>query len=131
MVLAKRNYKIYANLGLKVRSTKRFVIILGTETSNSFNRVNEIPPSMGHKIKKLDKAWNICNDNGSTGPLLGTIDVQIGTSTEFVTLLVTDRFANPVMFVCDVCNGHVEMIKPSLAIVKMDNGWRTDIVRQP
>lgn len=58
-VLEKRNYKFYANLGLPVRSTKRFVFILDIGADSSFMRLIEIPKAIRYKICKIDSAPNV------------------------------------------------------------------------
>lgn len=54
----------YKNLGLPLRSTKRFVVIVGTGASSSFIRLIEIPQSMKYEILKLDSALNIRTASG-------------------------------------------------------------------
>lgn len=88
-VFEKINYNIYANLGLKVRSTKRFVVTLDTGAGSRFIRLKEIKQVTGHKICNLCNVTNIRNTGGNSVLIFGTIYlmVQIGTSTELFTSL--------------------------------------------
>ena len=132
-VLAKRNYKVYANLGLTVRSTKRFVVILDTGAGSSFITLGSIPQAMRKEIHTLKDEPNIRNASGKSVPIVGTIDlmVQIGTSSEFVTFYVSENLATSVILGCYFCDHHVEAIKPRLTVVEMDDGSMVPIVRQP
>lgn len=87
---------------------------------------------MRHKNRKLDKEMNICNASGKAVTILETIYLmfQIGTSTEFLTFLATDRLATSAMLGCDFWDRHLEVIKPCLAMVEMGKGSTIPIVRQ-
>lgn len=83
-VLAKRNYKLYANIGVTTCSTNRFVAILHTGAGSSFIGLNEIPRTMRKHINKPNDQPEICNASGKVVPIVGTMYLidQIGTSTE-------------------------------------------------
>ena len=42
-VLARRNYKVHANIGETVRHTTRFVVVLDTGAASSFINLRDIP----------------------------------------------------------------------------------------
>ena len=132
-VLAKRNYKVYANLGTSARSTKRFVAILDTGAGSSFINMKEIPQSMRKEIRPLKEAPNVRNASGKAVPIAGTIDLvtQIGTTSECVSFLVAEKLATSVILGCDFCDQHIDAIKPRLATVTMDDGSTVPIIRQP
>lgn len=133
LVLEKCTSKVLANLGLLVRSTKRFVVFLDTVADYRFIRLSEIVQDMQQNIRKIDSAPNIHKANGDDVPIVGTIDlmVQIGTITEFVTFLVTKQLETSVILGCDFGHRHVEAIMARLAIFKMDNGSTVTILRMP
>ena len=132
-VLAKRNYKVYANIGLDTRHMTRFMTVLDTGAGSSFIRLGEIPHGMRDRIQPLPSEANIRNASGKPVPIMGTIDlqVQIGSTLEKVTFLVADKLAVAVILGCDFCDKHVEAIKPRLKIVEMDTGSIVPIVLQP
>lgn len=90
--LEKRNYNVFATIGLTVPSKILFVVLRDNEASSSFIRVSEIPKLMKHKILKLYNAQNICNASCKAVPIIAIIDIilQIRASMKLTTLLVTD-----------------------------------------
>lgn len=69
-ILSKRNYKVFANLALKVRSPKRIIAILNIGACYSFIRLNEIVQAMRSNVRKLHSARNILNASERPCPLL-------------------------------------------------------------
>lgn len=60
-VLARSNYKVYANLGLAVRSKKRVVVILNNRAGSSFITVTEASQAMRYMISTLNCSHNAHN----------------------------------------------------------------------
>lgn len=95
----KHHYKIYANIGQTVRTTKRFVPVLDTGTGSRFIRLHVFPEAMRKKIKKRNDVLTHRNAGGKAVPTVGTIElfVQIGTSTMIVRFLVVEKIATSVI----------------------------------
>ena len=131
-ILAKRNYKVYANLGLTSSNMKRFTTILDTGAGSSFIRLDEIPHPMRNHITPTREEVTIRNASGKPVPILGTIrlSVQVGRKTEKVDFLVAEKLATAVILGCDYCDKYVECIKPRLRLVELDDGSTVPIVRQ-
>lgn len=102
-VLVKRNFKVYATIGLKVRSKKRFVVIFVSWAGSRFISLNENPQAMPHNIRKNDSSLNIRNASGKASPIVVTIYliVQIGKSTEIVASLIAEPLTASVILRCD------------------------------
>lgn len=75
--MAKRNFKVYENLEMKVRSKKRLVVILDTGDRSYFITLNEIPQAIPDKICKLDSAPIIRNAGGKALKIIETIDLMV------------------------------------------------------
>lgn len=112
--MEKSNYKVYANLGMTVLSTKCFLVIFDAGAGLSFIMLNEIPQAMRYKIRKLYSAAKISNSSGKVLPSVETIElmVQIRCSTKIVTFHVPRDLEISVILRFDFCDRHVEEIKP-------------------
>lgn len=97
-VLLKSNYKDREKLGTTVPSSKRFGSIFDTGARSRFIRLTKIP-QLRRKIPKTDSTTNVSNAIGKAVLIVGTVDlvVQIKTSTQSVTFLVTDQAATSVI----------------------------------
>lgn len=69
-VLARRDYKLYANIGETVRTMKRFVVVIDTGAGSKFIRIHDLPQAMRRKIKKKGSVPNVINDSGTQYPSL-------------------------------------------------------------
>ena len=131
-VLARRNYKVHANIGETVRHTTRFVVVLDTGAASSFINLRDIPVDVRKRIMPPSSSTNVRNASGSSVPIAGTIDlvVQVGESIEHVNFLVAKKLATSVILGCDFCDRHVESIRPRDRTVVMDDGSTVPIIRK-
>ena len=107
-ILAKRNYKVLANIGVTRRATQRFETILDTGAGSSFIRTNVLPDELLNKIRPLDDEPVIRDAGNRRVALRGSINltVELGTRVEFVPFLVVDRLSTQVILGCDFCDKH-------------------------
>ena len=131
-ILAKRNYKVYANVGMSTKNMRRFVAALDTGAGSSFIRQDELPQHMQKNIEPFQQQVDIRNVTGKPVPISGTIrlSVQIGSKTEKFQFLVAKDLATAIVLGCNYFDQHVECIKPRRRIIEMDDGSTTPIVRR-
>ena len=58
-ILAKRNYKVYANIWMSIKNMRRFVAILHTSAGSSFIGQDELPQHVNDNIKLLQQHVDI------------------------------------------------------------------------
>ena len=97
-ILAKRNYKVYANVRMSTKNMQRFVAILDTGAGSSFIRQDELPQHMQKNIEPLQQQVYIKNATEKPVPIAGTIrlSVQIGAKTEEVQFLVAEELSTAI-----------------------------------
>ncbi len=132
-ILAKRNYKVHAYLGLTSKRTTRFTVVLDTGAGSSFIRKDCLPPDVQKLIKPLHSAVKIKDANNRRVNLVGRINLvcQIGTRSEIVTFYVAERLATTVILGCDFCDRYIESIRPRRRLIQLDDGSTVPIVRKP
>lgn len=110
-ILAKRNYKVYSNIGQTARITERLAVVQDTGVGSSF-----LPEALSAKIRKLDDMLDLQNASGKSVSIVGTIEliVQIGKSTQAVTFIVAEKLETYVILCCDFFDIHVEAINVEL-----------------
>ena len=113
-IMARRNYKIAAYIGLTRSATSRFAAVLDTGAGSSFIRSSVIPESMHKLIRPLDSELSVRDANNRRVAISGTLNlaVQVGTRTEVVKFNVVERLGTEVILGCDFCDKHVEAIRP-------------------
>ena len=132
-VLAKRNYKVYAYLGLTKKSTNRYMVVLDTGAGSSFIRRNALPSEAWKLIRPLHSTVRIRDANNRSLNIQGTVNLTctVGGRSEIVTFYVVERLATEVILGCDYCDKHVESIRPRRRLVEMEDGSTVPIVRRP
>lgn len=90
-VMAKMNYKIYANIGFTRRSTQRYVVLLDTGDGSSFIRKEFIPTNMWNRIKPS------CNLNVHTSGNI-SLAVEVGNRVEILNFNFVDRLAANIYY---------------------------------
>ena len=132
-MLARRNYKVYADLGISTRVTTRHLSVLDTGAGSSFIRRSDLPPNADKRIVKLDAKMRVRDANNRLLPIVGKVAlfVRLGSRLERITFYVSDRLAAPVILGCDFCDTHVEAIRPRRRVVELDDGTTVPIVRRP
>ena len=131
--MARRNYKIHADIGLTRRATRRFVAVLDTGAGPSFIKRDALPDGIDDLIRKDPSATRIVDANKRNVEVEGTLDlsVNIGGRVEVVKFNVVPRLAVDVIIGCDFCDKHVEAIRPRRRLVELDDGTTVPIVRRP
>ena len=132
-VLAKRNYKVHAYLGITARATTQYVVILDTGAGSSFIRHSSLPPGADKRIKPLRSSVKIKDANNRSINVIGTVNLtcEMGSRREIVTFYVVERLATEAILGCDFCDRHIEAIRPRKRIVELDDGTTVPIVRRP
>ena len=132
-ILAKRNYKVHANIGFTRRSMARFVTVLDTGASRSFVKKCLLPPSAWRRIKPLRAQVRIRDAGNRSVNICGTIDlvVELGSRLEVVQFNVVEKLAVDIILGCDFCDKHVEAIRPRRSNVELDDGTTIPIIRRP
>jgi len=131
--MAKRNYKIHADIGITRRFTKRFVAVLDTGAGPSFIKRNVLPHGINHLLRKSTSETKIVDANERQVEVDGVIELSviIGGRVESVQFNVVPRLAVDVIIGCDFCDKHIEAIRPRKCIVELDDGTAVPIVRRP
>lgn len=66
-MLAKRNYKVYANIGVIARSIRRLATVFDTGSGSSFLRLGEL------QYRMWKNGVNVRNASGTTFSVIGSI----------------------------------------------------------
>ena len=101
--MAKRNYKIHADIGITRRSTKRFVASLDTGAGPSFIKRDVLPNRINHLLRKNTSTKKIFDANKRQVEVDGVIElsVNIGGRVESVRFNVVPRLSVDVIIGCD------------------------------
>lgn len=78
--MAKRNYKVYTNIGFTRRAIRRYAVVLDNGAGSSLIRKDFIPTKMWNRIKPTNNI-NVMEDNNRKVHTSGTIKlaVEIGS----------------------------------------------------
>ena len=91
--MARRNYKIHADIGLTRRATRHFVAVLDTGAVPSFIKRDALPDGIDDLILKDPSATRIVDANKRNVEVEGTLNlsVNIGGRVEVVKFNVVPR----------------------------------------
>ena len=80
-LLARRNYKVFADIGVTRRHMRRYVTILDTGAGSSYVRKDILPDKIMSFIRPLRTTINVRDAGNKRVAIAGTIDltVQLGT----------------------------------------------------
>lgn len=108
-VLAQRDYLLYANIGLSLRSTKPFSAVLDIGVGSSLIRRSYLPYGPERFIKPLKGHINMRSENNRpiTMKLMITLVTQLVSHSNMLTLKVADRLTTAVIVYFDFCDNHV------------------------
>ena len=143
--LKKRNYKVHAELGVKVRGLKtdeqpdksaairrrlRYSAVLDTGVGPNLIRRGALPAEV-----ILDSSKTTVLRNASNKPMIvcGEVELQVrlGQHTAKAKFYVVEKLATDVLLGCDYCDKYVEAIKPRKRVVEMEDGTEVPIIRKP
>ena len=132
LVMARRNYKVYADVGLNRPLLTRRLTVLDTGAGPNFIRKDELPPGFESRLR-YGPLLNIGDANNNPLSMLGVISliVRLGTFLVKLDFIVCERLAAPVILGCDFCDRFVEAIKPRKKLVELEDGTTVPIVRRP
>ena len=132
MVMAKRNYKCYAELGLHPYLLTRKLTVLDTGAGPNFIREDELPSGYAEQLKN-GPVPSVCDANRNPVRIKGTVDllVRMGEHLARVKFNVCERLAAGVVLGCDYLDRFVEAIYPRRKTVELVNGQTVPIVRRP
>ena len=132
MVMAKRNYKCYADYGLVPELLARKLTVLDTGAGPNVIPKDELPPPYMEKMR-TGTSLNIRDANRTPIPIAGTIDlvVRIGSRITRVAFLVCERLAAGVVLGCDFMDRFAEAVYPRRKTIELDDGSSVSITRRP
>ena len=132
MVIAKRNYKFYADFGLGLHLLVKKLTVLDTGAGPNFVRKDELPPNYMQKLRPAP-LLKICDANRNLIRTCGVIDLmtRIGTRLVRVEFVVCERLAAGVVLGCDFMDRFVEAIYPRRKTIELDDGSSVPITRRP
>ena len=132
-VMVRRNYKVYANLGITRRQTRRYSVILDTGAGSSFIRKDVLHEKAWKLIRPDPSPIKTKDANNRPIQPVGVVSlaVDIGGRVEVINFKVVERLAVPVILGCDYCDKHVEAIKPRQRFVELEYGTTVPIIRKP
>ena len=132
MLMAKRNYKVYASIGFSTRLVVRKLSVMDTGAGPNFIRKSELPDGKIREIRKTPLP-EVTDANRNPIRMIGTIDliVQLGNCMMRTEFIVCERLADPVILGCDFCDRFIEAIYPRKRLVELDDGSTVPIVRRP
>ena len=130
--LSRRNYKVYADLGISTSILVRQLTILDTgQAPISYLSTRSRP---GWEALVIPGAIpTIADANGRTLRTSGQIPlvVRLGDRTMRCTFIVCQRLAAPVILGCEFNDKFVEAIYPRRKLVELDDGTKVPIVCKP
>ena len=132
MVMARRNYKVYANIGVTVPLMQRMLAILDTGAGPNFIRRSELPKG-SEAFMASGPLPNICDANNNPLRTIGMtkLPVRLGRLLVRVEFIVCDTLAAPVILGADYCDKFVEAIRPRQKLVELEDGSSVPITRRP
>lgn len=127
----KGKYKVYANIGKIIRSTKIFVFALVTELSSSIIRLHGLPEAMGRKLKKRGMYRKLEMRVKKQYPSLGLSNLFKSGHENKYSPFFGQIITMSVIVGCKFCDVHVKDMKLTLTIVKTHDGSIVPIIRHP
>ena len=131
LALSRRNYKVYADLGLSPSILVRHLTILETRAGSNFLRVDTLPLRWEALVIQ-GEIPTIADANGRplrTSRQIPRV-VRLGDRTMSYTFIFCERLAAPVISGCEFNDKFVEAIDPRRKLVELDNGTKIPIVRK-
>ena len=132
LVMASRNYKVYADFGFNQNLLARKLSVLDSGAGPNCIRKSELLPVFDAHIRH-GPLPNIGDANNNPLSMIGTLAlvVRLGRRIVKVYFIVCERLVAPVILGCDFCGRFVEAIRPRMKLVEMDEGTEVPIVRRP
>ena len=130
--MAKRNYKIYADLGFTPFLLEKKLTVLDTGAGPNFIRKSDLAPGFEQYVR-YGPLPSISDANRNPLRMLGTIEllVRLQNRTLKCDFIICERLAAAVILGADFCDRFVEAIHPRKKNVELDDGTTIPIVRRP
>lgn len=92
-LLSRRNYRVYDNLDIIIRLTRRLAVVLDTCTGSSFSKRYDLPDESENHIKPLKNNPNVNNANKNPLTMTGTIKfaAQLTSHSALLKFYVKNR----------------------------------------
>ena len=131
LVLARKNYKVYADIGPTVGLMSRVLSVLDTGAGPNLVRKSELPPGM-ETLVSFGPTQDIGDANNRPLRTLGTIrmPVRLGKFVAAAEFIVCERLAVPLILGADYCDRFVEAIYPRRKTVELADFSEVPIVRR-
>ena len=132
LTMKKRNYKVYADVGIDEYNMHRKVSILDTGAGPNFIRRDELPEVTWAKIRQAALP-DVCDANNRPLQTAGliTLPVKLGRYLVDVQFIVCNKLAASMILGADFCDRYVEAIRPRLRKVELEDGSTIPIIRKP
>ena len=132
MVMAKRHYKVYADVGLTSYQLVKQLSVLDSGSGPNFVRSDVLPDGFERYLKS-GPVLAVCDANRNPIRTIGRIDLVVRLGTRLVKLefVVCQKLACPVVLGCDYMDRFVEAILPRKRLVELDDGTTVPITRRP
>ena len=132
LMMAKRNYKIYADIGLQKQLLAKKVAVLDTGAGPNCVRESDLPPGYEASMR-YGPVPNIGDANNKPIAMKGYIAMllRVGHFIVKTDFLVCERLAVPLILGRDFCDRFVKAIKRRKNRVELVNGCTVPIVRKP
>ena len=129
-VMAKRNYKLYTQVGTSRNILERLLAVLDSGAGPNFIRESDLPRGVTRlrygPLPKVDDA----NNNPIRMKGLPDLIVRLGSRLVKLEFIVCARLAAPLILGCDFMDRFVEAIYPRKKTVEMDDGTTIPITRK-
>ena len=129
--MAKRNYKVYTQVGTNRNILERLLAVLDSGAGPNFIRESDLP----HGVTRLryGPLPNVAdaNDNSIRMKGLAGLIVLLGARLVKLEFIVCERLAAPLILGCDFMDRFVESIYPRKKTVEMDDGTTIPITQNP
>lgn len=130
MAMSRRNYKVYADMGITSRSTLRVCAVLDTGAGPNFVHRDKLPK--GHAQIRRGETPLINDANGRPVNIVGTVSlyVRFGSYVVKCDFYVCEHLATSYILGGDFCDRFVNAIRPRKRTVELDDGTEIPIVRK-
>lgn len=132
MVMAKWNYKFFADLGLQTQFMARSLTVLDTGARPTFVIESVLPPQLEAQIR-THAILDISDAKNNPLHTVGTIAfvVRLGPMVVKLDFIVFQSLAAPVVFACDYCDRYVESIRSCPKQVEVEEWTVSPMFCQP
>ena len=131
LVLARKHYKVYADIGPKVGLMSRVLSVLDTGAGPNLVRKSELPAGM-ETLVSFGLTQDIGDENNRLLRTVGTIKmpVRLGCFVTMAEFIVCEKLAVPLILGAHYCDRFVEAIYPRKKTAELADFSEVPIVRQ-